>query len=279
MGEKVSAIHLIEEKIAFLGAGIIAELWMERLISSGSVIAEQIMACDIRAESLKKLRESWGVLVQSDNIEGARFAQLIVLATPPPEIVPVLRSIRKELRPAQLVISLAAAVPVALLEQNAGDASVVRVMPNAPSLIGQGMNLVAYGRRVSATQRKSVEALLDIFGKSFEVLDSEMDYWCALCAVGPTYIFPIIEALSAAAVAKGLSREKVLFAAAQVVAGAARMAQSGKKNLGELNQLISLRTLAEEEAAKLFIRAYDDAAAKLQKLALRIGTAVAVQNE
>jgi pyrroline-5-carboxylate reductase len=274
MCEENDTITPMDETIAFLGAGVIAEVWMERLIRSGSAAPERIMACDVRPERLRELRAKWGVPVGGDNIEGARFAEVVVLAAPPGDTLPILDHVRAELRSGRLLISLAAGVPLALLEARAGEAAVARVMPNIPSLIGEGMNLVAYGRRVSEEQRRWVTTLLELFGQSFVVPDDEMDRWAALCAVGPTYIFPIIEALASAAAAKGLPPERTLFAAAEVVAGAARMMQSGERSPDELKQLISLRTLAEEEAATLFRRVYEEAAAKLEALTRRIGSAV-----
>jgi pyrroline-5-carboxylate reductase len=273
MCEENSSIQLVTEKIAFLGAGFIAEAWMERLLRSGSVAPEQVMACDIRPERLEHLQKSWGVCAHSDNLEGARFAQLIVLATPPPETLPVLRSLHGALRPDQVVISLAAAVPITALEQAAPNLPIVRVMPNTPALVGEAMNLVVFGSAVSKVERSRVAPLLDVLGKWQEAADNEVDLWCALCAVGPTFILPVIDALAAAAAARGLPPEKALQAAAQMVAGTAHMVQDSGRTPEQLKQMIGLRTLKEDDSRKLFTDAYNEAVQKLQAVGQKVAAA------
>ena len=112
--------------------------------------------------------------------------------------------------------------------------------------------------------------LLDVLGKWFEAPDEQMDAWCALCAVGPTYIFPVIETLASAAASHGLDAEKALTAAAQVVGGAAHLVLESGRSPGELKQMISLRTLHEEEGRKLFTAAYEEAVTKLEALEQRL---------
>jgi pyrroline-5-carboxylate reductase len=260
----------IHEKFAFLGSGIIAGVWMERLLATGVVEPQQIMACDVRPERLQELAQKLGVQTDANNRDGAGFARVVVLAPPPNAAVPVLREIRSSLGPKHLVISLAAGVPLTKLEQESGEAAVVRVMPNTPALVGDGMNLAAFGRRVSEADRRLMRDLLDVLGKWFEVPDEQMDAWCALCAVGPTYIFPTIEALASAAGSHGLDAEKALAATAQVVAGAAHLVLESGRSPAELKQMISLRTLPEEEARKLFTAAYEEAFTKLEALERRL---------
>jgi pyrroline-5-carboxylate reductase len=260
----------IEEKFAFLGSGIIAGVWMERLLSAGVVQSQQIMACDMRPERLQEIAQKLGVQTDANNRNGAGFARVVVLAPPPNAVVPVLREIRSSLGPKHLVISLAAGVPLARLEQEVGEAPVVRVMPNTPALVGEAMNLVTFGRRVSEADRRLMRDLLDVLGKWFEVPDEQMDAWCALCAVGPTYIFPVIEALASAAASHGLDAEKALTAAAQVVGGAAHLVLESGRSPAELKPMISMRTLREEEACRLFAEAFEAAVVRLTGLARKL---------
>jgi pyrroline-5-carboxylate reductase len=260
----------IEKRLAFLGSGIIAGVWMERLLAAEVVRPEQIMACDVRPERLQEVAQELGVQTDANNRKGAEFARVIILAPPPNAVVPLLRQIRPSLKPRQLVISLAAGVPLAKLEQEVGGAVVVRVMPNTPALVGEAMNLVTFGRRVSEADRRLMRDLLEVLGKWFEVPDEQMDAWCALCAVGPTYIFPVIEALASAAASKGLDAEKVLTAAAQVASGAAHLVLESGRSPAELTQMISLRTLHEEEAQRLFGEAFEDALDRLAGLARKL---------
>lgn len=268
-----NSLMRLNEKMAFLGAGSIAEAWMERLLVSNAVEASNIFACDVRTEPLEKHSKRWGISTSTKNEEGARFGTLLVLAVPPPDTLPVLRQVLSALPPGQLIVSLAAAVPVKALEQVAGSFPIVRVMPNTPALVGEAMNLVVFGQAVSAAERSRVAPLLDVLGKWHEVSDDEMDLWCALCAVGPTFILPVIDALAAAAAAHGLLPEKALQAAAQMVGGTAHMVQDSGRTPEQLKQMIGLRTLKEDDARRLFTDAYNDAVQKLQGVGQKVTAA------
>lgn len=260
----------LQPSVSFLGSGMIAEAWLVRLISGGSVPPGRIMVCDPRGERIDELISRFGVRAGNANIKGAEFGQTVVLAPPPTEALPVLREVVRALTADKLVVSLAAGLPVARLQQEARPSAAVRIMPNTPGEVGEAMNLVSFGDAFPTERRPDVEKLLALLGRSLEVNDEQMDYWCALCAVGPTYIFPVIDALASAASAKGLPPEQALQAAAQVVAGAARMVQSSGKTIAQLNGMIGIHTLAEPAAAALFTGAYEQALAKLQGLSKKL---------
>lgn len=252
-------------KIAFLGAGVIAEVWVERLLASKAILPDRIMTCDPRAEQLARLGARWGIRTAAANVAGAEFADLVVLATPPAATLPVVREVRPALTAGKVLLSVAAAVQLDALEGAAGIPA-VRVMPNTPSLLGEGMNLVAFGQGVTKEHKDDVIRLLDIMGRWFEVPDREMNRWCALCAAGPTYFLPIIAALAEAATASGLPLSLAMQATGQVAAGAARLVQQGERTPEQLKQMISLRTLHEDRAAPLFADAYRAALQKLEAL-------------
>jgi pyrroline-5-carboxylate reductase len=133
-----------EEKFAFIGAGNLAEAWIVRLIASGAVAPQQIMACDPCPGRLLQLATSFpGLLTTQQNGEGVEFAQIVLMGTPPGETHKVTALLRSQFRPEQIFISLAAGVPMQKLQEAAGNLPVVRVMANIPSMVGEGMNLVS----------------------------------------------------------------------------------------------------------------------------------------
>jgi pyrroline-5-carboxylate reductase len=255
----------VGHKLAFIGTGRIAEVWIDRLVQTGAIGSADWMACDIDPEKLPRIREQFGhELTTTDPCEAARFARLLVVATPPGEVMQVLSQMRPELSPNHVVVSLAAGFTMAMLESLLGEVPVVRVMPNTPALVGEAMNLVVFGRAVSPAARADIEKLLELFGGWHVVDDRLMDYWCALTAVGPTYIFPIVEGLSSAAAATGIPLEQAIVAVAQVLVGVGCLIQSSGRDISELKRMIGLHTLREEEAKALFADAYNDAVAKLE---------------
>jgi pyrroline-5-carboxylate reductase len=260
-------------KLAFIGVGRIAEVWIDRLIQTGAISSDDWMACDTDEKRLERVCQIFGhKLATADPREAVRFGRLIIVATPPAEVVRVLAQVRAGLSPDHVVISLAAGIPMAALESALGDTPVVRVMPNTPALVGEAMNLVVFGRTVSPSARTDIENLLGILGNWHVVDDRVMDYWCALCAVGPTYILPVVEALSTAAAAKGVPFEQAIDAVSQILVGVGRMIQGSGKDVPELKELIGLHTLREDDAKKLFTEAYDEAVRKLEALAMKVQT-------
>ena len=260
-----------EEKFAFIGAGFLAEAWIARLIASRAMAPEQIMACDPRQGRLSQLENGFpGLLTSPQNGDGVDFAQIVLLAAPPGETYRITAALRPHLRPEQIVISLAAGVPMRKLQAASGNVPIARVMANTPSMVGEGMNLVSFSVVTTANVRDFLGRLLDLFGRWLEVDENSIEAWGALCSVGPTYIFPIIEALASTAAASGVPQDQVLDATAQVLAGTARLVQMRDKSVEALNQMIGLHTLPDEEAKRLFSGAYSEALSKLRGLARKM---------
>ncbi|MBI3403885.1 MAG: NAD(P)-binding domain-containing protein [Acidobacteria bacterium] len=213
-------------KIAFIGAGNIAEVIMDRLVAIGSHNPTQFFACDTKTTRRSYLREHFlGLRTSEDPREAVQFARLVFIATPADAALGAIHEVCHILTPEHVLVCLATSVRLAQLEAAAPDAAVARALINTPSMVGEGMNLVVFGRHVSTEYRQRLNALLDLFGTKFEVSDAQMDFWCAICSAGPASVLPVIEALAKAAIARGISREQALVGASQVVLGAARMVQ------------------------------------------------------
>jgi len=260
------------DKLAFIGAGNIAEVLIDRLTSIGSLTPSHIFATDISATRRSRLRQRFeGLLTSEDNREAPRFAKCVIIATPPHAVIPVVKEIHSLLSPDHVLLCLATSVSLARLEEAAGAVVAIRALINSPSMVGEGMNLVAFGHGTTPFIHQRVSALLDLFGLQFEVSDEQMDFWCAICSSGPNYIFPVIDTLMKAAMARGISHEQALIGASQVVLGAARLVQQTGKDPQELERLTNLHTLREDEAHRLFTEAYEEALARLKEATLPVG--------
>jgi pyrroline-5-carboxylate reductase len=252
------------KRFGFIGAGAIAEVFVRRLLGSGLAAAGQILASDTNAAILTRLAGSFSVRAVASNREVVAGSDIVFIAVPPMAVLPVLREVAPEFREGHLVFSLAAAVPIARMEEAIGKpVAVVRTIPNTPSWIGQGMTPFCVGNHVGPVEREAAKALLRTFGRIAEVPEEEMGIATALTAVGPTYIFPVIAALADAAVTHGLPPATALTAACQVVAGAAQLVLESRRSPEGLALLTSLRTLDEPTAKKLFTQAVEDALSKV----------------
>lgn len=257
-------MDLSGKRYAFLGGGIIAGVFIERLIKGAGVGPGNILATDIRRERLEQLAKQYGIRTSASNGEGAAFGEVVFLAVPPNAVKPVVTEVRQELRPEALLVSLAAAVPTAVIEEAARrPLAVARVIPNTPSWIGLGMNPHCLGKYVSEEHLANVDRLLAVFGETVRLEESLMNAATALTAVGPTYVFPVIGAMAGAAQRLGMPAPVALRAAAQTVLGAARLVLETGKTPAELKEMISTRTLPEAEAERLFAGAIETAYAKI----------------
>jgi pyrroline-5-carboxylate reductase len=261
---------LRNRQYAFLGAGIIAGVFAERLIRVG-VPAQQIIASDADAAKAAALAARLGIRAAQSNPEAAAAGDVVFVAVPPNAVLPVLDEVRAALRPGAWIVSLAAVIQTGWMQERLGPAAkIVRVIPNTPSLVGAGMNPHCLGRSVPAGDLPFVDALLAVFGDTIRLDESLMEAATALAAVGPTYFYPVLEALRDAAVQAGLPRPVAERAAAATASGAARLIAETGRAPEDLKQMIGTRTLAEPEAKALFSAAYQTALEKLAAARMKL---------
>lgn len=171
------------------------------------------------------------------DLKEAETADLVLIAVKP-NIVP---SVLEELRPhhPKKVISIAAAVALETLEKGLPDAEIVRVMPNTPASVGEGMTAIAPGKKASDELVKTTEEIFTALGKAAVVTERQLDELGALSGAGPGYAFVIIDALADAGVLVGLPRKLAIEAAAQTLYGAAKMVLETGKHPAELRDQVT----------------------------------------
>jgi pyrroline-5-carboxylate reductase len=260
-----------ECRLPVVGVGLLGGLLVDRLLTCGECVHDQIIACESDPERRAEIAEWAGVAASEDNRRAAE-AGVIILAVPPGQVIPVLEALAPRLTPEHLVVSTAAAVPLAAMERAAGEGvPVVRALPNSPALVGQGMTPVCYGRAVTPGARALAERLLACWGEGVQVPEAQMNLCVGLTAAAPTYFFPVIAALVQAGVAGGLEREAALRLAAGVVRGSGALALETGQSPAALMALTPLQPLREPEAKALFVEAVQNAAASADGLQSRLG--------
>jgi pyrroline-5-carboxylate reductase len=262
--------ELRDKRIAIVGVGLMGGLLLDRLLAAGTCSKDQTIACEPRPERREEIAEWQGVTVTADNRQAAE-ADVIILAVPPGEVRPVLKELAALLRPGQLVVSVAAAVPLAAMEQVIGGVAVVRALPNSPALIGQGVTPVVYGRGLTPEARALADELLACWGEAVEVPDELMNLCVGLAAAAPTYIFPVIDALAEAGVKGGLPREVALRLAGGVVQGSGALVLESGQSPKALMALTPLQPLREAEAKALFAEAVETARSRMDALQSKLG--------
>jgi pyrroline-5-carboxylate reductase len=213
-----------DKRIAFIGAGNMAEALIRGIISSKQVRASAIIASDASKIRIDHISRRVGVKTTADNKIAIKGASIIFIAVKPNMVDTVLTELGDLISSDQLVISIAAGITVSRIEkQLTNKVPVIRAMPNTPALVLEGAIAICAGAYAQKSQMDIAQQLLSAVGKVVVVPESLMDAVTGLSGSGPAYIFMVIEALADAGVKEGLSREIALTLAAQTVLGAAKM--------------------------------------------------------
>lgn len=215
-------------RIAIIGGGSIGEALLAGLIRAGRQ-AKDLAVAEKSPERAKHLSETYSVLLTSV-ADAAENATYVILAVKPADIVGVVGEIAHAVARAeddsaeQVIVSVAAGVGTAYFESKLPAGSpVIRVMPNAPMVVGGGVSALARGRYATDEQLKDVAAIFDAVGGVVVVPESQMDAVTAVSGSGPAYFFLMAEALVDAAVDAGLPRHVATDLVAQTMAGSAAM--------------------------------------------------------
>jgi len=173
-------------------------------------------------EKAAALAKELGVTGGTDNRKAAHEADIVLLAVKPQVVGDVLKEIAPELGKDTLIISVAASVPTAYIEQRAGaKIPVVRAMPNTCSAVGCGMTGICRGAHASAEHLEIAKAMFNAVGRTVVVDEKNMDAVTGLSASGPAFAYIILESLAEAGVKVGLPRDIATLLASQTMKGAA----------------------------------------------------------
>ena len=225
------------QRIAIIGAGRIGEALLSGLLSSGWSDIVVTSRSDTRVAAL---RERHGVEATTVNGDAIAGAALVVIAVKPQDIDALLDDIGAALVPEQTVLSVAAAITTAYIEQRiAAGVPVVRAMPNAPSTVHEGMAGVAAGSHATEAQLALAEDVLTHLGRVVRVPESAMDAVTALSGSGPAYFALLAEAMIEAGILLGISREISTTLVVQTMLGTAKQLRDEKMHPVELRESVT----------------------------------------
>ncbi|WP_137145785.1 pyrroline-5-carboxylate reductase [Mycolicibacterium sp. CR10] len=215
-------------RIAIIGGGSIGEALLAGLLRAGKQVKDLVVA-ERDSRRAKYLAEKYSVLVTTvrDAVDSATY---VVVAVKPADVQHVIgdiadTAVKAESNAAeQVFVTVAAGVTTAYYENKLPAGSpVVRVMPNAPMLVGGGVSALAPGRFATAAHLKEVSSLFDAVGGVLTVAESQLDAVTAVSGSGPAYFFLLVEALVDAGVDAGLTRSVATDLVVQTMAGSAAM--------------------------------------------------------
>ncbi|SEN34393.1 pyrroline-5-carboxylate reductase [Peptostreptococcus russellii] len=227
------------KSLAVIGAGNMGRAIIGGVINSGLLKAENVIVSDPYEPSLARVKEEYGTKTTTDSCEAVKAADAVLFAVKPNIIGKVFAGIRDSVDDNTIIISIAAATSVEFMEASLGaDKKIVRVMPNTPALVGEGMAALSPNRNVTEEELNDVLGIFNSFGKAEVVPESLMDAVVGVSGSSPAYVFMFIEAMADAAVLTGMPRAQAYKFAAQSVYGAAKMVLETGKHPGELKDMV-----------------------------------------
>ncbi|MGM0770554.1 MAG: pyrroline-5-carboxylate reductase [Halobacteriota archaeon] len=267
-------MQITDRKIGFIGTGKMGESLIRGIL--GAHGDTTIYASDVYEPALEKLKSELGIGVSTNNADTIMNSDIVVLAIKPQILKEILAQIRDDITADKLVISIAAGVPVAAIEDELNsDARVIRVMPNIAATVAEAASAICTGTNATP---EDAEVALEIFrslGSAIQVPEKLMDAVTGLSGSGPAYIFPVIEAMADGAVYEGLDRASAITLAAQTVLGAAKMVLETDMHPGELKDMVTspsgttirgVHTLEESGVRAAFMNAVIASATRSKEL-------------
>jgi pyrroline-5-carboxylate reductase len=262
-------------QVAILGAGVMGETLLSGLLRAGRH-AEDLLITERRAERADELRERYGVDVVG-NTDAATKADTLVLVVKPQDMADLLNEIGGVVRPGQLVVSLAAGITTSFIESRLpAGVAVVRVMPNTPALVDEGMAAISPGAHCDEQHLELAEGLLNATGKVVRVPEKQQDAVTAISGSGPAYLFFVVEAMIEAGVHLGLPRSTATELVVQTVVGSGKLLRETGEHPTVLRERVTspagttaaaIRELEDHKVRAAFLSAMEAARDRSRALA------------
>lgn len=211
------------KKVGFIGGGVMAEAIIKGLINTKLVESNNITISDVSAARLKYMASKLGVNTVSNNVLVAEQSDVLFLAIKPQVIKNILKELAPIVSKKTIVISIAAGISTTTIGEYFPDVPIIRVMPNTPLAVGEGMSAIALGENATKEDGELALQIFSTSGRAVIVDEHLLDGVTGLSGSGPGYAFVMIDALADAGVSVGLSRQTALMLAAQTLLGAAKM--------------------------------------------------------
>lgn len=229
-----------EKTVGFIGAGNMATALIKGIISSGLYSPHMINAYDNDPEKLKSVYATYSVRGRFSNSELVKSCDIIILAVKPQVMNTVLKEIKNDVTKNHTVISIAAGIKISTIESSLGkNIPVIRVMPNTPALIQNGVSFASAGESATATHMNIALEIIKAVGVSFIVDEVMMDGVTAVSASGPGFVFKLMESFVEATKKQGFDKDTAKKMVIHTFLGASMLAESSDLSLSELRKMVT----------------------------------------
>ena len=226
--------------IAFIGSGTMAEAMINGIVLQELMPPNAITGSGPRPERGEELHQRYGINVATDNAAAAEQRQIVVLSVKPQVLPRVLSELVGHIAPEALVLSIVAGAKIDTIHGKLNHQAIVRVMPNTPAQIRQGMSVWTSTAQTTDRQQEQARAILGALGEEIYMDDEDyLDMATALSGTGPAYVFLFMEALIDAGVHLGFSRRVAEQLVLQTLKGSVEFARQSSMHPAELRNMVT----------------------------------------
>jgi pyrroline-5-carboxylate reductase len=238
------------KSMGFIGAGRITRIFLEAL-NRKRMLPATVVVSDASAEALQKLKARFPKVQISQGDNGRPAAQEIVfLALHPPAIGGGLAEIKSAMQPGAVLVSLAPRFTIKALSEGLGGFNrIVRMIPNAPSVVNEGYNPVAFGPGITTKKKEDLSRLFKKLGDCPEVDEEKLEAYAIITAMGPTYLWFQLYELLELGKSFGLTDKQAWKGIRKMLKGALETMDESGLSPDEVMDLIPVKPLGEDEAA------------------------------
>jgi pyrroline-5-carboxylate reductase len=227
-------------KLGLIGCGFMGESVLRAALDRKVVRAADVRIAEASENRRAVIERTLGIVPKSDPGDAAEDTDLVIFAVKPQEFDEAAASVRGRTHPGQTVVSIMAGVRIDTIARATGHTAIVRVMPNTPAAIGEGMSAWMATPEVTEAGREQVRTLLAVLGKEVSVADEKyIDMATALSGSGPGFVYLLIEAFIDAGVQIGFRRDVAELLSLQTFLGSARYAAATGKHAAQLRNEVT----------------------------------------
>ena len=228
--------------VGVIGVGNMGAALVRGIIEKGTMTAESVIVCDLDRDLVSRVCKDLGVVDGTEATHVARSADLVILAAKPQNLNSLLKQISPSINANQTIMSIAAGVTTHSIEKGlGGQPSVIRVMPNLPALVGEGISVICGGSYATEPDFERVEQVLNAVGVCIKAKEQMMDPVTALSGTGPAYVFHTMEAMIRSGIDMGMSPEMAERLVIHTVFGAAMLAMKSDLDPTSLREAVTSR--------------------------------------
>ncbi|MFA6141762.1 MAG: pyrroline-5-carboxylate reductase [Candidatus Omnitrophota bacterium] len=244
---------MTNKKIGIIGGGNMGEAIFSRL-SNVIEKSTSLMLSELDVARRDYLQKKYKIIVEIDNNVVVKYSDVIILAVKPKDFDKILKQeVCCGVSKNKLLISIAAGITTGYIENIVGkDIPVIRVMPNMPALIGEGMSSISAGRSASSGDMETAKEIFSSIGEVIEVEEKLVDAVTAVSGSGPAYFFYLVEALVDAGVKLGLNLETSKKLVLQTALGSMKLLEALKEEPETLRKRVTSKGGTTEAALKVF---------------------------